>query len=107
MRHISRTFDGFSGLGKHFYVNNSQVFSSEMHPRSGIQAIYDNQGDLIVKVEEYQVPPRKLWSSNLNKIHIVDEHFDYQRRLLQWTWGPRSESYHYDSSGHMTQVMTI
>ena len=44
LRFLSRTFDGFSGLGKHFYVNGMQIFTSEMHPRSGIQALYDSKG---------------------------------------------------------------
>ena len=43
LRFLSRAFDGFSGLGKHFYVNGTQIFSSEMHPRSGIQAQYIHQ----------------------------------------------------------------
>ena len=58
LRFVSRAFDGFSGLGKHFYVNGTQIFSSEMHPRSGIQALYDSEGKILVKVEEYYVPPR-------------------------------------------------
>ena len=58
LRFLSRAFDGFSGLGKHFYVNGTQIFSSEMHPRSGIQALYDSEGKVLVKVEEYYVPPR-------------------------------------------------
>jgi stress-induced morphogen len=37
---ISRAFEGASGIGKHFLVNDSKVFSSEMHPRSGIQVVY-------------------------------------------------------------------
>ena len=44
LRFLSRTFDGFSGLGKHFYVNGTQIFTSEMHPRSGTQALYDSKG---------------------------------------------------------------
>ena len=45
-----------------------------MHPFSGLQALYDAKGDLILKVEEYYVPPRRLWfSNNLNKIGFVDE----------------------------------
>ena len=44
LHYLSRTFDGFSGLGKHFYVNGTHIFTSEMHPRSGIQALYDSKG---------------------------------------------------------------
>ena len=46
LRFLSRTFDGFSGLGKNFYVNGTQIFTSEMHPRSGIQALYDSKGNV-------------------------------------------------------------
>ncbi len=73
-----------------------------MHPRSGIQALYDSQGGLVVKVEEYYVPPRRLWLANNN--NFLDENFDYTRKLLSWTWNEASEKYSYDSKGKMTQV---
>ena len=71
-----------------------------MHPFSGLQALYDAKGDLILKVEEYYVPPRRLWfSNNLNKIGFVDENYDFLRRLTSWKWGDLSETYNYDSKG--------
>lgn len=104
VRLIPRSFDGFSGLGKHFSSNGSLTFSSEMHPRSGIQALYDPKGELIVKVEEYYVPPRKLWFPDTEKLQIVDENFDYQRRLTSWKWGDYSEAYHY-TNGVMDELI--
>ena len=69
VRQKSRTFDGFSGLAKNFILNqNTLIFSSEMHPFSGLQALYDSRGDLLFKVEEYYVPPRKVWfPSDMNR----------------------------------------
>ena len=59
VRQKSRTFEGFSGLAKQFFVNKTNlVFTSEMHPFSGLQALYDHLGKLLLKVEEYYVPPR-------------------------------------------------
>ena len=71
-----------------------------MHPFSGLQALYDAKGDMILKVEEYYVPPRRLWfPNNLNKIGFVDENYDFLRRLTSWKWGELSETYDYDSKG--------
>lgn len=100
-----RSFDDFSGLGKHFFLAKNELFSSEMHPRSGIQAIYDAQSNLVVKVEEYSVPPRKLWFSDTQKAHYVDEMFNYQGRPLYWNWGQVSEEYQHDELGRMSQVI--
>ncbi|QQP33204.1 Uncharacterized protein FKW44_024495 [Caligus rogercresseyi] len=41
VRASSRSFDSFNGIGKHFMVNGKRSFSLEMHPRSGIQSVYD------------------------------------------------------------------
>ena len=88
MRATSRTFDPFSGLGKRLLSNdNSVMLSSEMHPRSGAQSIYDGNGNLIVKMEEDYVPPRRYWQVNTTQTYFLAETFDYQRRLTQWQWG--------------------
>ena len=88
MRATSRTFDPFSGLGKRLLSNdNSVMLSSEMHPRSGAQSIYDGNGNLIVKMEEDYVPPRRYWQVNSTQTYFLAETFDYQRRLTQWQWG--------------------
>ena len=95
MRATSRTFDPFSGLGKRLLSNdNSVMLSSEMHPRSGAQSIYDGNGNLIVKMEEDYVPPRRYWQVNSTQTYFLAETFDYQRRLTQWQWG--------DLKGNMT-----
>ena len=75
-------------LGKRLLVNDSVIMlSSEMHPRSGTQSIYDGNGDLVVKMEEDYVPPRRYWLVNSTKTHFLAETFDYQRKLTQWQWG--------------------
>ena len=77
-----------------------------MHPRSGIQALYDATGELVVKVEEYYVPPRRLWFSDVEKTNIVDEKLDYQRKVLSWAWGDQiSENYQYDEKGKLSNVI--
>ena len=45
---LLRTFHGFSGVGKHFSVNQKRIFSSEIHPMSGIQSLYDAMGKKII-----------------------------------------------------------
>ena len=92
MRATSRTFDPFSGLGKRLLSNDNSssnvvMLSSEMHPRSGAQSIYDEVGNLIVKMEEDYVPPRRYWQVNTTQTYFLAETFDYQRRLTQWQWG--------------------
>ena len=46
---LLRTFHGFSGVGKHFSVNGKRLFSSEMHPMSGIQSLYDSMGKKLLR----------------------------------------------------------
>ena len=87
MQAYSRTFDPFSGLGKRMVTNESVILSSEMHPRSGAQSIYDGNGNLIVKMEEDYVPPRRYWQVNTSQTYFLAETFDYQRRPTQWQWG--------------------
>ena len=77
-----------------------------MHPRSGIQALYDAKGELVVKAEEYYVPPRRLWFSDVEKTNIVDEKLDYQRKVVSWAWGDQvSENYQYDEKGKLSNVI--
>ncbi len=45
----SRNFEGVSGIGKHVSVDGNRIFSAEMHPRSGIQSIYDETGGEIIR----------------------------------------------------------
>ena len=46
---LLRTFHGFSGVGKHFSVNRKRIVSSEIHPMSGIQSIYDSMGKKLLR----------------------------------------------------------
>ena len=39
----------YSGAGKHFKVDGKNVFSTEIHPRSGIQSLYDHEGKQILR----------------------------------------------------------
>ncbi len=45
----SRNFEGVTGIGKHFSVGDNRVISAEMHPRSGIQSLYDDGGKELVR----------------------------------------------------------
>ena len=46
---LLRTFHGFSGIGKHFSVNNQRIATSEIHPMSGIQTLYDSKGKKLIR----------------------------------------------------------
>ena len=46
---FSRTFDVYSGAGKQFRVEGKNIFSTEIHPRSGIQSLYDQDGKQILR----------------------------------------------------------
>ena len=46
---LLRTFHGFSGIGKHFSVNKRRIATSEMHPMSGIQSLYDSKGKRLIR----------------------------------------------------------
>ena len=46
---LKRTFHGFSGVGKHFSINGKRIFSSEIHPMSGIQSLYDSMGKKLLR----------------------------------------------------------
>ena len=46
---LLRTFHGFSGIGKHFSVNKQRIATSEIHPMSGIQSLYDSKGKKLIR----------------------------------------------------------
>ena len=46
---LLRTFHGFSGIGKHFSVNKERIATSEIHPMSGIQSLYDSKGKKLIR----------------------------------------------------------
>ena len=46
---LLRTFHGFSGIGKHFSVNKQRMATSEIHPMSGIQSLYDSKGKKLIR----------------------------------------------------------
>ena len=46
---LLRTFHGFSGIGKHFFVNKERIATSEIHPMSGIQSLYDSKGKKLIR----------------------------------------------------------
>ena len=50
---LLRTFHGFNGVGKHFSVNGKRIFSSEMHPMSGIQSLYDAMGKKLLRLVSF------------------------------------------------------
>jgi hypothetical protein len=54
----SRDFQAADGLGKRYFVRDNEdeeklLFSAEMHPRSGTQALYDSGGGEIVRYNVY------------------------------------------------------
>ena len=48
-RDVFRTFDVYSGVGKTFHLDGKKLFSTEIHPRSGIQSLYDSDGKQILR----------------------------------------------------------
>ena len=55
-----RTFDGYTGVGKLFVVDDKLIFSSELHPLSRIPSIYGPNNNLLVKTEEDYIPLRQV-----------------------------------------------
>ena len=55
-----RTFDGYTGVGKLFLVDDKLIFSSELHPLSRIPSIYGPNNNLLVKTEEDYIPLRQV-----------------------------------------------
>ena len=63
---LLRTFHGFNGIGKHFSVNKQRIATSEIHPMSGIQSLYDSKG-------------KKLIRYGINRQHEIS--FSYYRNI--------------------------
>ena len=63
---LLRTFHGFSGIGKHLSVNKQRMATSEIHPMSGIQSLYDSKG-------------KKLIRYGINRQHEIS--FSYYRNI--------------------------
>ena len=48
---LQRNFEGVGGLGKVFAIDGAgdAIVTAEMHPRSGIQTLYDEGGQELVR----------------------------------------------------------
>ena len=115
----SRNFEGVSGIGKHFLVNGNRVLTAEMHPRSGIQAIYDDAGQELLRlaiwktnisnanfdvascsVEQFYIPARRHWIPD-NHFSALIESFNSNQKLTKWQWGNVTKTYTYDEDGKL------
>ena len=77
------------GIGKRLVVNGELAFTSELHPRSQIQSLYDAEGAQLLKVEQYGVPRRTiLIPRNLPAVELT---FDPAGRPDAWSWGQQRE----------------
>ncbi|XP_040569424.1 teneurin-m [Lepeophtheirus salmonis] len=107
VRASSRSFDAFNGIGKHFMVNGKRSFSLEMHPRSGIQSVYDG-GSIskrLLRVEEFYVPPRRLWIPEIDTgLSVVDETFTRDRMLSSVKRDDTFVHFIYDESGRIISL---
>ena len=45
-----------------------------------------------------------MWLPDTNKLNIVDETFNFSRKILSWKWGDISEKYGYNLGGQMASV---
>ena len=93
------------GIGKKLFLNGELSFSSELHPRSMIQSIYDSNGIQLLKVEEYGVPKRTIFFPR-SPFYPVDQTYDDQRRPKKWKWGDMWEEIKYDSHGRIGAIDT-
>ena len=49
---------------------------------------------------------RLIKPKDLEKTNIVEEKFDYQRKLVTWAWGDQvSEHYQYDERGKISNII--
>ena len=80
------------GIGKKLTVNGEIAATAELHPRSMIRSLYDNNGIQMLKVEEYGVSKRTiLWPKS--PYHPVDRIYDDTGKVHNWSWG---EIKHYE-----------
>ena len=98
--HSARTRSSFAldvdGIGKKLIMNGEIAVTAELHPRSMIRSLYDNNGIQMLKVEEYGVPKRTiLWPKS--PYHPVDQTYDDTGKVHNWSWGERKESIMYDA----------
>ena len=102
--HSARTRSSFGinvdGVGKKLIVNDEVALTSELHPRSMIRSLYDQNGIQMLKVEEYGVPKRTILIPKA-PFHAVDQTYDENGRLLQWSRGEMIESLKFDSFGRL------
>eukprot|EP00092_Neocalanus_flemingeri_P004286 GFUD01004606.1.p1 GENE.GFUD01004606.1~~GFUD01004606.1.p1 ORF type:complete len:1732 (+),score=434.73 GFUD01004606.1:748-5196(+) len=91
------------GIGKRLLLNGELSFTSELHPRSMIQSIYDSSGIQLLKVEEYGVPKRTILFPR-SPFYLVDQTYDDQRRPKKWNWGDMWEEMEYDKNGRISSV---
>ena len=70
---LLRTFHGFSGIGKHFSVNKERIATSEIHPMSGIQSLYDSKGEKLIR---YGINRQNIISFSYVHIFVVQEYLN-------------------------------
>ena len=105
--HSARTRSSFSanvdGIGKRLQVNGNLALTSELHPRSRIRSLYDENGLQLLKVEMYAVPKRTILIPR-NSFSHVDQTYDDLGRPKSWTWGDMVENLQYDKFSRIINV---
>ena len=105
--HSARTRSSFSanvdGIGKRLLVNGEVALTSELHPRSRIRSLYDENGLQLLKVEMYAVPKRTILVPS-NSFSHVDQTYDELGRPESWSWGQMVETLQYDSFNRIVNV---
>lgn len=90
------------GIGKRFLINGVELFTSELHPRSMLQSIYQD-GTQLLKIEHYNVPKRTFYLPYPAQ-HWVDQQYDKAGRPTLWEWAGKKELLEYDSQGRISTV---
>ena len=105
--HAARTRSSFAmdvdGIGKKLKVNDEIVLTAELHPRSMIRSLYDNNGIQMLKVEEYGVPKRTILLPKV-PYNPVDQTYDETGKANNWSWGERKESVMYDKRNRIIGI---
>lgn len=92
-----------NGVGKKFMLNNVPAFTSELHPRSKTQSLYNPANQQLLKVEHIYIPKRTLLIP-IAPFSFVEQTYNKQRMPERWSWGDMKEVLKYDLQGRIKAV---
>ena len=105
--HSARTRSSFAqdvdGIGKRMLINNEIALTSELHPRSMIRSLYDQNGIQLLRVEEYGVPKRTILFPR-SPYQPVDQTYDEVGRPTKWSRGNMFVLITHDKTGRLTAI---